>query len=258
MNPDVEVEGTLVVMAERPSEALDAVAALERLDGYALSGSGTHAIRDVYFDNAGLELAARRLALRLRAEDGRLKLTLKQESEPQGDVRSRPEVELSWSPAALQRIVEMIRDKGVALPEVPPSDALEPDAAMNALSLQPFSARSVLRRARGVTDASGRLVAELAIDDVTFLINGQEVRHCEIECEAKGGGDAAVVQGILDALKHRFPALRPFVYSKLDIADGLERLAAQGRLAEHLERGVLKSSAYDAIRTALRQAASPR
>ncbi len=249
----VEVEGKLIVVAERPAEALVAVAAIDSLDEYALAASGTHEIRDVYYDTPGRELATRRLALRLRDEDGQQKLTLKQESEPLDDVRSRPELELAWSPQALRRVVELIRNEGVPLPAMPSSAGLDAAEAMKSLGLQPFSSRRVERKARAVRDASGRVVAETAIDAVTFLVNGVEVRHFEIECEAKGPGDAETVQSILDRLKQRFAFLQLFEYSKLDIAEGLERLAVDSRLAEYLDHGVLKPTAYDEIRTALQQ-----
>lgn len=256
---DAEVEGKLIIVSERPEEVAARIAALDRIDGFLLKDRRIHQIRDVYFDTPGRDLVARKVALRIRDEDGLQKLTVKGEAETLRDVHSRPELELDWSPAAFEQIADVLHKAGVPLrmPQVTPG--LKAEDALRGAGLRPSTARTNRRTGLSVTrEGLADRVAELVIDDVTFLAGDLEVRHFEVECEAKGAGNSEGVQRVLDELRLSFPELEPFEYSKLDIAEALNRLAETGRLQPLLADGVLKPSAYDTIRRVLQESGSMR
>ena len=102
--------------------------------------------------------------------------------------------------------------------------------------------RVALTLARG-----NAIVAELDIDAVTMTVEGQTVRHYEVECEVKGAGDAAVVKAVLDDLRSRHEGLRPWSVSKLALGESLEALASEGRLESLLDGERLRPEAYDAV-----------
>jgi hypothetical protein len=117
---------------------------------------------------------------------------------------------------------------------------------MAALSLLPSAARDNRRVA--LTLARGDdAVAELDVDAVTLTVGGSPVRHYEVECEAKGSGDATVVRAVLDDLQARYPALRAWSVSKLALGEALETLASEGRLSPLQDGERLLPEAYDAV-----------
>jgi len=75
--------------------------------------------------------------------------------------------------------------------------------------------------------------------------------HYEVECEAHGGTGSEVIRAVLADLRTRFTALHPVVYSKLDLTEHLERLAADGRLPPMLDGETLTAEAYEQIEQAL-------
>jgi inorganic triphosphatase YgiF len=244
--PD-EVEGKLVILGPDPSAVYEALAALDAAGGYTVTRREVEQLSDAYFDGPERRLFAAGLALRVRVLNGRELLTVKGESRVSAGVISRDELEVDWSPEGLDEVLEALSKAGVWLDDVEAArQAGGAPAAMAALGFLPSAARENRRVALTLGRGDDH-IAELDVDAVTLTVDGSPVRHYEVECEAKGSGDAAVVRAVLADLRTRHPLLRPWSVSKLALGEALEALASEGRLTSLLEADRPRPEAYEAI-----------
>jgi CYTH domain len=254
-----EVEGVLLVRADDQEAAGRRVAGLETVDRFDLRPRPPQRIRDVYVDTADGVLAAARLAFRVRELDGRPLLTLKAAPVRTGLAAERLELEAPWSPEALKAVLEELGRRGVELSDPGPDGpgagepgAGEPLAGLAALGLHPTQRRETTRTPRDVLDREhpdAGPVAELIIDDVTFLLPGGRARLLEVEVEAKAPGRLETVQALLGALAAALPDdLRPWPHGKLGTGRAVERLLAAGELEGLLgPDGRVRPAAHDRL-----------
>lgn len=247
-----EAEAALVIVADAAESVADRISRLTVLAGYHLVPRGTRHIHDVYFDAPDGALQAQRVALRIRELDGAAWVTLKGPSQPiDWGGKERLEIELPWSQDAAKRILAELAGRRFTLPARDQRfDASRPVQTMLALGLHAIQDRQVRRRARDVVVQRRPLVlAELAIDSVTYQFGDRQIHHCEVEVETKSrdGSRAgrAVVEGLLSA---HGSALRSWPYGKLATGKAIERLLREGILEGLLDDGdSLKPAAYDRI-----------
>jgi CYTH domain len=278
-----EVEGVLLVRADDQEAAARRVARLEAVDRFDLRPRPAQRIRDTYLDTADGDLAARRVAFRVRELDGRPLLTLKADPVRSGLAAERLELEAPWSAEALAAVLEELRRRGVQLADPPEGagahgdwrltggrtaastsareasiGAGEPLADLSGLGLRPTQVRDTTRTPRDVLErgreAAGP-VAELTVDDVGYQLPTGSARLLEVEVEAKGPGGMATVQALLAALAEGFPEeLRPWPYGKLATGRAVEQLLAAGRLEGLLDaEGRIHPSAHDRLAEFLAQ-----
>ena len=156
-------------------------------------------------------------------------------------------------------MLEELRRRGVQLPTPPDSSGTgEPLADLAALGLRPTQRRENTRTPRDVLERGredGQRVAELTIDDVTFLLPAGRAGLLEVEVEAKGSGGLDTVQALLGALAAAFPDdLRPWPYGKLGTGRAVERLLAAGELEGLLDPGGrVRPAAHDRLAEFLAQ-----
>ena len=253
-----EVEASLVLIGDDPLGTRQALAELERLGGYRLEARPGLVIRDAYVDTASSDLLRKRFSLRLRAVDGRPRITLKGETPKSEKVlKVRSEVELDWSRAGLEQILAVLDIRGIRLQAR--EDAwlnAEPMDVLCAHGLEVIQERATERMRRDVVAAAGsEALAEMAIDAVTYQL-GRAIRHDEVEIELKGGGEPDVVRELICLLRARFPhQLEPWSIAKLTLGVLLERLALAGKLDAMLTGdGRLSRDAYGALLEAARGA----
>jgi inorganic triphosphatase YgiF len=252
-----EVEGVLLVRADDQEAAARRVARLEAVDRFDLRPRPAQRIRDTYLDTADGDLAARRVAFRVRELDGRPLLTLKADPVRSGLAAERLELEAPWSAEALGAVLEELRRRGIELAD-PPERVGEPLADLSGLGLRPTQVRDTTRTPRDVLErgreAAGP-VAELTVDDVGYQLPTGSARLLEVEVEAKGPGGMATVQALLEALAEGFPEeLRPWPYGKLATGRAVEQLLAAGRLQGLLDpEGRVHPSAHDRLAEFLAQ-----
>jgi inorganic triphosphatase YgiF len=236
-----EVEGVLLVCARDQEAVGRKVAALQAVDRFELRPRPAQRIRDVYLDTGDGALAAAPVTFRVRELDGEPLLTLKADPVRSGLAAERLELEAPWSAAALGTILEVLRRRGVDLPDPPEgAGAGEPLADLGALGLRPTQTRETTRTPRDVTERGGaaRPVAELALDDVGYQLPAGTARLLEVEVEAKGPGGLETVQALLEALAEAFPGeLKPWPWGKLATGRAVEQLLAAGRLDGQLDEG---------------------
>jgi hypothetical protein len=112
----------------------------------------------------------------------------------------------------------------------------------------PLQTRRTRRHARDVRHPSGRSIAELVIDAVTYMFREGDIRHHEVEIEAYDAADASSLAALADDLLARFgDVLRAWHRGKLATGLAIQDLLQSGRLAAHVHDGILRPVAYDLI-----------
>ena len=252
-----EREAKLVIRDARPETIADAIAALDHLAGCRLVPAGEVALRDVYLDTPARALSEWGDALRVRVAGGETLLALKgsgREVDP--GVLEREEIEAPWSAAALDRLRPLLAARGIALREAPAAG--EPVAALRAMGLEALQERATHRRLRNALGEGDAVLAELAIDAVTYHLPAGEVRHHEVEIEAKSPDGAAYLPRAGDALRARFgDSLLPWRHGKLEIGLAITRLLAAGDARAVVADGHLTPDAYPRLAVLLSDAPAP-
>lgn len=244
--PD-EVEGKLIIVAEDAEAVYEAVAASDSFVGCRVAHRQVEHIEDAYFDGPARPLFAVGLALRVRSLNGRELLTVKGEARLGDGVISREELEVDWSEGGLDEVLEALGQAGVSFGGVEAArEATTARGALEALGLTATSPRSNRRTALTLM-RSGEVVAEVDVDAVTFRPGGRLVRYFEVECEARGSGDASVVRAVLTELRSRHAGLRAWNVSKLALGEVMEALEREGRLDEVLSGDHIRPDVYDLI-----------
>jgi inorganic triphosphatase YgiF len=244
-----EIELALVIYGQQPQRIVDELAALGELGSYTLRPTEARAICDTYVDTPDGTLGARQLSLRVRQVNGRERLTLKGGAEAAQGLKVRRELELAYSPEALQTVRAELEREGVSIPVSPAAFSSEGAlAVLRSWGLTVIQERRNDRQTREVI-AGGAILAELTLDAVTFCFGGQPIRHYEIEIELKPGVSPQAAREAADLLRARFPGrLRPWTVAKLTLGMWLERLQAEGKLARYLRAdGTLAPEVYEII-----------
>ncbi|MDR7544495.1 MAG: CYTH domain-containing protein [Armatimonadota bacterium] len=249
---DLETEFSLTIAAADPEATSLAVVSLARLGPYRLQPGPLLLLRDLYFDTPEEALRAAHVTLRIRSVGGELWVALKGDEErlPGAGVR-RLEIERPWPEGAPEVAAELDARGlgGLRFSHLP--GAGDPRASVRAVGLAVVQDRECQRAVRHLVESGdpGATAAEMAVDAVVYHLPGVDVRHYEVEFEARGPGGADAARRAAALLHDAFrPALRPGVGSKLAIGRALERLRRSGVLADLVgPGGVLSPAAYDRL-----------
>ena len=205
--PVNEVEATRLICTEKPGETLSAVAALPAIAGYQLLCRDPLSLHDYYVDTAQGALRRSRLSVRLRETGASSWLTLKGPPRRLGPgIEERLEMEVPWSGESLGQIWEELARHGVIV-TVPPGfrGLTQPLEALAEMGLTLVQHQANYRQIRDVLprdQESGPRLAEMSLDSVTYYLEGRQVRHYEVEIEAKSEAGipalSVIVQALLD------------------------------------------------------------
>jgi inorganic triphosphatase YgiF len=237
-----EVESALIAVSENVQTLRTKLAALRELDGWLLTPRADENIVDEYVDTADERLGSRHVALRVRRLDGSPRLTLKGPTRRRsGAASTRFEIERPWSTRAAQQALRGLVDLGVPLARRTASRAWRsPEDFTRALGLEPRQRRETTRQPRDVyrkEASTGRPLAELALDTVTYSIGRRKVRVFEVEVEAKRRDGVEAADRVTQRLLESWAGLRPWRHSKLATGLALEALEGQGKLADLVATG---------------------
>lgn len=253
MTGQSEVEAALVIVSGQPRTLIDRLVGLERVAEYALSPASDHVIHDTYFDTANTALARKGFALRIRQVDDRTLVTLKGPAEhlPGGGAR-RLEIEREWSESTLDAVARELtkHDIGFAESAFVPAD---PRPTLGRCGLVVVQDRKTHRRTRGVhhPGSESPVLAEMAIDTVTYRVGDRDLLHHEVEVEMKTDGEPGLICSVRKELFGQFgPEIRDWPYPKLPTGQALVRLAAAGVIAweEFVDsEGNIRPRVYDRL-----------
>jgi len=248
--PPEEIEATLLIQSDDPEGVAAEIAQLEKIGSWRVEQQPSLAIHDLYFDTPDARLQLQRLSLRFRKIDGESKLTLKGGGEETdwGALR-RTEIESPWSLDALRKVLTEI--KGFEDTEITGLPESDPVAALQKLDLQIIQNRKTNRTVRNILDSHHNVVAELALDRVTYTFEEQQILHYEIEVEAKGGNVDSVHEITRHLKSLNETKLRSWPYSKLATGKAIEALMAKGTV--ELSEGLLSPESFKEVEDYLKR-----
>jgi len=245
-----ETESTLVILSEAPESVAGEIAALTSIKDYRLLPQNPMMIHDFYLGASGRPGPA----LRIREVGATRLITLKGPTRPTdwGGIE-RLEIELPWSSDALDIISRKLTDIGLQMPEQRPDfDTDRPLSVMANLGLQVVQDRETHRQIRNIvcmTDEGCSALAEMAIDSVVYHFTGQDVRHYEIEIEAKEAAGSTAIKAVMEGLMEIYgPAVRRWNCGKLTTGNAVENMLKKGILEGLIDsKNNLKPVAYKLV-----------
>ncbi len=250
-----EVEAVLIIKGDVDA-VLKELAGLRSILNYRLEPGQSKTIHDRYFDTIDRRLRKRGANLRIREMDGSLFISVK--SHTRRTLRgatARREIEVPWSK---QNLLSLIKDleleADLALLERQFSDA-DPLAAMEATGLQLVQDRETRREVRNVSSVRkpDLVLAELAIDRVTYHIGNYNISIFEVEVEEKAKGSSSVISDVTKALLQAYqPSLQKWSHGKFVTGLAIQRLLETEPADNLLDQDRLKPEALGTIDRALR------
>jgi len=250
-----EVEAVLIIKGDVDA-VLKELADLRSILNYRLEPGQSKTIHDRYFDTIDRRLRKRGANLRIREIDGSLFISVK--SHTRRTLRgatARREIEVPWSKQnLLSHIKDLELEADLALPERQFSDA-DPLAAMDATGLQLVQDRETRREVRNVSSVRkpDLVLAELAIDRVTYHIGNHNISIFEVEVEEKAKGSSSVISDLTKALLQAYqPSLQKWSHGKFVTGLAIQRLLETEPADNLLGQDRLKPEALGTIDRALR------
>jgi len=222
---------------------------------YDLKSRPPQEIHDIYYDTKQGSLRNKQINLRVRKIDNALLLSTKSNPRRIGKGTRREEMELPWSP---QSLVQMTQDLKLRMPRVGISQffATTPSKIFATIGLYMIQERITKRETREINSRAkpqSSPLAELAIDEVTFLLEESKVRFFEVEIEAKAAGFFPRVQEIADALVSFYPGfVEEWIHGKFVTGLAIRRLLKTGGLRAYLDHDRLRPEAFHLIDQSIR------
>ncbi|UCE07207.1 MAG: hypothetical protein JSW07_04010, partial [bacterium] len=187
-------------------------------------------------------------------------ITLKGDSKPTDwGGHNRLEIERTWSETALVTILEELKKRKIQLSQFDKRwDFSNSIQFLEKIGLQIIQERTNQRRIRNIVQQNKSrttVLAELAIDSVTYQFKHQKVRFHELEIESKSKDSALMFEEIIQTLLKMFESiLKKWDHSKLATGKAVEKLLDEGNLEELLDEfNNLKPKGFDKIDIILNQ-----
>jgi inorganic triphosphatase YgiF len=224
---------------------------IRHLLDYDLRPKPSRTIHDTYYDTRDNSLRQRKITLRTRKLGSTMLISSKSDiRRVSGNMVRRREIELPWTYDSVRLLARTLQLKPPAVPRsefhrVPVSKAL---AAMGLGAIQERRTRRVARDV--VKRGSGRalILAELAIDRVTYSFKGFKVGLSEVEIEAKSRGGFSAVREVADHLLSKYqPFLQVWSHGKFVTGLAIARLMEAKTFGRFLKNGALKPGTFQLI-----------
>jgi inorganic triphosphatase YgiF len=247
-----EIESILLILSDHPEELVKKIAEKTSVGDFSLVAPMTKLLADTYFDTPTHFLSDHKLNLRIRTDNRDRWITMK--THPRrtlwgGMVRS--EMEVQWSPDALEKVVSELKIPAQSAPLASQSVASEPIELLKSKGLVPIQHRETQRQVRGVTSSRNPalVLAEMDIDSVLYDFNGQKIRLFEIEVESKSEKGQNVVKSVTRSLKGEYGTLlRSWRHGKLATGNGIIKMLKGGQLGPLIDsENRLRPAAFDKL-----------
>lgn len=238
-----EIEAVLIVR-ENPDEVLKQLAGLTSILNYRLIPKPLKVIHDTYYDTPRGSLGNKSVNFRTREINGDVVLSVKSGARLTWGGVKRKETQLPWSQSNLDKTVEALN-----LQNLDSGRVLEfyeaPKETLTRMGLRVVQDRQTRREARDITaeaDPSQSVLAELALDRVTYSFDDMAVSLCEVEVESKTKGSSAMRNVTRELLANFRPALQSWSHGKFVTGKAVEKLLTEG-VIEGLVRGTILTAA---------------
>ena len=232
------------------------LASIGHLLDYDLRSKPARIIHDTYYDTRNNSLRQRKITLRTRKLGSTLFISSKSDiRRVSGNMVRRREIELPWTYDSVRLLVRNLQLKTLAEPRsdfqrVPISKTL---AAMGLVAIQERRTRRVARDVIKRGSGPKLILAELAIDRVTYTLKGVKVGLSEVEIEAKSRDGFSAVREVANHLLSKYqPFLREWSHGKFVTGLAIARLMETKTFGRFLKNGALKPGAFQLIDRTIR------
>jgi inorganic triphosphatase YgiF len=223
---------------------------------YDLKPKPCQVIQDTYFDTRERFLREKRISLRIRRMDDTLLLSIKSDIRRiAGDIIQRREMERPWS---YNSIRVLARNLKLNFP-IMSSSKFQNRPVLRILAtmgLEVIQERLTHREPRDIVirdKVPVSILAELAIDHVTYDFGDISVGLSEIEVEAKAARSLSKVREIADALVSKYsPSLQQWFHGKFVTGLAIQKLLKTEAFRSSLVNGDLGPEAFQLIERAIR------
>ncbi len=251
-----ELEAILVIQSDDPRKTASKIAEITDIAHYRVVPEKPKTLHDVYLDTRDKRLNTSEMNLRIRGENENYWITLKTYPRPTfWGGQTRQEMELSWSPIALGKVLGEI---GLPFKDLRREEVVvstDPVTLLKGLGFEVVQDRETHRDIRNIRNIVSsktdypQVLAELDIDSVTYHFGEQEVYLYEVEVESKIKEGHSTVKNIIKALRDTYgTSLRSWRHRKLATGEAVEKMMKSGELVGLLDsRGRLSSGAYERL-----------
>lgn len=227
------------------------LAGIKHLSEYDLEPKPRRIIYDTYYDTSDNSLRQRKISLRTRRQGRILLISTKSDvRKVVGNIIRRRELELPWAYDSVQRLARKLKleTPTISVSQFQNTPVSRTLATMGLKTIQERQTqrvvRDVVRRDRRTTS----ILAEMAIDKVTYAFENVNVTLSEVEVEAKSARSLAGVREIADVLVSKYhPVLRQWFHGKFVTGLAIRKLLETRRFQSYLVNGDLKSDAFELI-----------
>jgi len=230
---------------------LNQLTSLPSILNYRLEPGPSKTIRDTYFDTSDEYLRKRGTNVRIREMGGAFFISTKWGARRTlRGATLRKEVEVPWSERALRSLIKNLNlELGRGLLWRQFSEAA-PIESMEAIGLHMIQDRETKREVRNISPGlkPTLVLAELAIDRVTYRIGNHKALIFEVEVEEKAKKSSSVVRDVTRALLQAYqPALQKWSQGKLVTGLAIQRLLETEPVDDLLDHDRLRPEAFNRI-----------
>jgi inorganic triphosphatase YgiF len=228
------------------------LASLRKILEYDLKPRPVRIIYDTYYDTPENILRQRKISLRTRKLRGALLVSTKSDVRRiGGNIIRRRELELPWSYNSVRLLARTLKLKSPLMP-ISQFRSIPVTKVLGSMGLEMTQERRTRREARNVVrrgTTPAVILAEMAIDRVTYTFQNTKLGISEVEVEAKSAKGLATVQDIARALVSKYhPNLRQWFYGKFVTGLAIQRLLDTKEFHRYiLNEGFLRPEAFELI-----------
>ena len=223
----------------------------QHVSEYDLKPQPSQVIQDTYYDTKERFLREKRVTLRIRRMDDTLLLSTKSDIRRiAGDIIQRREMERPWSYASIRLLARNLK---LYIPIMSSSkfQSLPVSRVLATMGLEVIQERRTRRELRDIVIRDTipvSILAELAIDHVTYDFGDISVGLSEIEVEAKAARSIPKVRDIADALVSKYsPSLQQWFHGKFVTGLVIQKLLKTKAFRSSLGNGDLGPEAFRLI-----------
>lgn len=239
-----------LIIKDNANHVRNQLSRTRRVLDYDLKRKPTQFIRDTYYDTKEKLLQENKISLRIRRIDDTVMLSTKSDVRRiAGSIIQRREVERPWSYHSIRMLG---RDLKLRTPTISATKFHRTPAStvLETMDLHLIQERRTKRQPRDVViggKTHPSILAELAIDHVTYAFEDIRVGLSEIEVEAKTSSLSSIRE-IADGLISKYqPSLQQWFHGKFVTGLAIRKLLNAKRLQTHVVNGELSTEAFELI-----------